>query len=89
MLRLAEEDLSATADETSVLDGFPGVRPWDMATLWGAVLDLGVRARRASDRERFQQALGALDVLERKYGAAGQEPGPSKFRRSRQTAHTF
>ncbi|MGK4001141.1 hypothetical protein WMF31_00850 [Sorangium sp. So ce1036] len=75
VLRLAEEDLSSIADETGVLDGLPGVRPWDPQALWRAVLDLGVRAapkrqRKPRDWERFQQALGALkvlDVLDRAY----------------------
>ncbi|AUX25125.1 hypothetical protein SOCEGT47_056690 [Sorangium cellulosum] len=73
--RLTREDLSAIAEESGLLDGLPGVRPWDPRALWRAVLDLGVRAAPARKRkprawEHFQQAIGALkvlDVLDRRY----------------------
>ncbi|WP_437783435.1 RNA polymerase sigma factor [Sorangium sp. So ce1097] len=74
LLRLAQEDLSALADETGVLDRFPGVRPWDPWTLWSAVLDFGLSARKPRDREAFHKALGALkalDAMERGYVRKG------------------
>ncbi|MGK4007898.1 hypothetical protein WMF31_35105 [Sorangium sp. So ce1036] len=67
--RLTRDDLSSIAEESGVLDGLPGVRPWDPRALWRAVLDLGVRAARSRKRkprawEHFQQAIGAMKVLD-------------------------
>ncbi|AUX21610.1 hypothetical protein SOCEGT47_020960 [Sorangium cellulosum] len=67
--RLTRDDLSSIAEASGLLNELPGVRPWDPRALWRAVLDLGVRSARARKRkprawEHFQQAIGALKVLD-------------------------
>ncbi|KYF57929.1 hypothetical protein BE08_25890 [Sorangium cellulosum] len=60
---LTEADLTVIAEGTPALDPFP-TRPWDRERLWAAVLDLHLKAKTRADREAFQQALGAIQVLD-------------------------
>ncbi|WP_437752000.1 hypothetical protein [Sorangium sp. So ce1389] len=66
---LTEADLTIIAEGTPALDPFP-TRPWDRERLWAAVLDAHLKAKTRADRDAFQRALGAiqvLDVLDRLY----------------------
>ncbi|WP_437817114.1 hypothetical protein [Sorangium sp. So ce1078] len=60
---LTEADLTVIAEGTPVLDPFP-TRPWNRERLLAAVLDLHLKAKTKADREAFQQALGAIQVLD-------------------------
>ncbi|WP_437877542.1 hypothetical protein [Sorangium sp. So ce513] len=62
-LILTEADLTVIAEGTPALDPFP-TRPWDRERLWAAVLDAHLEAKTRADRDAFQQALGAIQVLD-------------------------
>ncbi|WP_437319652.1 hypothetical protein [Sorangium sp. So ce385] len=63
-IRLTEADLTTIAEATPVLDGFPGVRPWDRDQLWAAVLDASLNAKTKRERELFIKARAVLQVLD-------------------------
>ncbi|WP_437963137.1 hypothetical protein WMF04_25700 [Sorangium sp. So ce260] len=60
---LTEADLTVIAEGTPALDPFPA-RPWNRVKLLAAVLDLHLKAKTKADRDAFQQALGAIQVLD-------------------------
>ncbi|WP_437963128.1 hypothetical protein WMF04_25655 [Sorangium sp. So ce260] len=60
---LTEGDLTVIAEWTPALDPFPA-RPWSREKLLAAVLDLHLKAKTKADRDAFQQALGAIQVLD-------------------------
>ncbi|WP_437816569.1 hypothetical protein [Sorangium sp. So ce1078] len=60
---LTEADLTIIAEGTPALDSFPA-RPWNREKLLAAVLDLHLKAKTKADRDAFQQALGAIQVLD-------------------------
>ena len=61
---LTAEDLTYIGQRLRVLDPFPGVRPWNRATLWAAVLDVHLDAETRADREAFRELVGVLRVLD-------------------------
>ncbi|WP_433931157.1 hypothetical protein AB3662_43605 [Sorangium cellulosum] len=60
---LTEADLTTIAERVPALDPFP-TRPWNRERLLAAVLDLYLKAKTNADREAFQRALGAIQVLD-------------------------
>ncbi|WP_437926226.1 hypothetical protein WMF37_45540 [Sorangium sp. So ce291] len=60
---LTAADLTVIAEVVPALDPFP-TRPWDRDRLWAAVLDAHLKAKTKADRAAFQQALGAIQVLD-------------------------
>ncbi|MGK4000242.1 hypothetical protein [Sorangium sp. So ce1024] len=61
---LTAEDLTYIGQRLRILDPFPGVRPWNRATLWSAVLDEHMAATKPRDSEAFRELVGALRVLD-------------------------